>query len=64
MDDLDLEKLLFELTEIEAVLGLLSNLNDNVVVRYITMVSMEYYEKVQTILKHLQNAIEKNISSV
>lgn len=64
MNNFDLEKLLFELKEIEAVLGLFCNLNDNVNIQYVTMVSMEYHDKVQSILRQLQNEIEKNISSV
>lgn len=64
MKEFDLENLLFDLREIEAVLGLFCNLNDNVNVQYISMVSMEYHDKLQTTLRQLQKAIEKNISSV
>lgn len=64
MNNLDLEKLFFELKEIEAVLGLFCNLNDSVEIQYISMVSMEYHNKVQTTLRQLQKAIEKNLSSV
>lgn len=64
MNNLDLEKLFFELKEIEAVLGLFCNLNDSVEIQYISMVSMEYHNKVQTTLRQLQKTIEKNLSSV
>lgn len=46
MYEFDLDELYLELEEIEAILGILSSLEENVSIKYVAQVTSEYYDKV------------------
>lgn len=56
----ELDKIYCDLLQIEAMLGILSCIEENLEVEYINIIATEYYEKVKKIREQVKNIVDKN----
>lgn len=56
----ELDKIYCDLLQIEAMLGILSCIEENLEMEYINIIATEYYGKVKKIREHVKNMVDKN----
>ncbi len=60
MDEQELDKLYYDLEEIEAILGIFASLEHDLSSEYISIVSNEYLDKIINIRKRIQKKLDKS----
>ena len=60
MDEQELDKLYYDLEEIEAILGIFASLEHNLSSEYISIVSNKYLDKIINIRKRIQKKLDKS----